>query len=353
MFTTPQQKVRVEFTLKTTLAATGLLLGLALTSPAAAVQCGDTIGPNQTATLQEDLLCDITTGGLVVIGPAEVHMDGHAIKCQDLNGIVPSGIEILGRDAKVYGSDNVVFGTVSDCFYGVGVRGEGHHTVENVMAERGREAGFYVASSKNTLRWNYTAQGPSGFVIGDQSRNNKLLDNAALFHDDKGFQIHGTKHQLQRNSAVLNEGHGFTVSGVGHKLTSNIADRNRGDGFGILGNHNHLKNNKAIGNVDGFAIEDVAKNTLTSNEAIENHDDGFDVQGGTLQTALLRNKSFHNGGSGIEVDGQQHKLVSNETLDNNQGNYPDAFDLADENPNCGTNTWKDNTFGTANQPCIQ
>lgn len=65
------------------------------------------------------------------------------------------------------------------------------------------------------------------------------------------------------------------------------------------------------------------------------------------------NKSFHNGGSSVEVDGQQHKLVSNETRDNNQGNYPDAFDLTDENPDCGTNTWKDNTFGTASQPCIQ
>ncbi|MGH8006978.1 MAG: hypothetical protein ACREQ3_08205 [Candidatus Binatia bacterium] len=29
------------------------------------------------------------------------------------------------------------------------------------------------------------------------------------------------------------------------------------------------------------------------------------------------------------------------------------FDLKDQIPNCGTNTWKRNSFGTASQPCIQ
>jgi hypothetical protein len=38
---------------------------------------------------------------------------------------------------------------------------------------------------------------------------------------------------------------------------------------------------------------------------------------------------------------------------NNQGNASFAFDLNDLTPNCGTNTWKNNAFGTASQPCVQ
>jgi hypothetical protein len=47
-------------------------------------------------------------------------------------------------------------------------------------------------------------------------------------------------------------------------------------------------------------------------------------------------------------------LTNNVAVGNNQGNSLYAFDLLhDHRPNCGTNTWKKNTFGTASQLCIQ
>jgi hypothetical protein len=325
----------MRFTLKSALATTSLLLGLAMASPAAAVQCGDTIGPNQTVTLQADLLCDLTTGGLTVIGPAEVHLAGYDIKCQDLTqtGAVPVGIEILGRKAKVYGSSDNVFGIVSDCFYGGAVRGEGRHTVEGVMVQRGHEAGFYVASGKNTLRQNYTDQGPYGFVVEGQSTNNKLFDNFAIFHGHNGFHIHGSKHQLQRNTAALNEGDGFRVNGVGHKLRGNLADRNGFDGFDVQG--------------------DAQQVTLQQNRATANGKEGFEVSG--QKHRLTQNLAYENENSGIDVedDASNIVLMRNEALDNNQGNDPDSFDLTDQTPDCDTNTWKNNTFETASQPCIR
>src|SRR5262245_47138880 len=112
MIMTRQQKAK---TIKNTLAAAGLLLGLALASSAAAVQCGQPIGPNQTVTLQADLVCDDNTGGLTVTGPATVNLNGHTIRCVDTNqdGVAPNGLFILGQEAKVRD------GIVDSCSYGV------------------------------------------------------------------------------------------------------------------------------------------------------------------------------------------------------------------------------------------
>ncbi len=328
MFTTPQQKVRVEFTLKTTLAATGLLLGLALTSPAAAVQCGDTIGPNQTVTFQANLFCDDNTGGLTVIGPAEVQMNGYAIWCQDTDqdGFVPIGLRILGQEAQVHG-----YGVIADCTYGVYVEGQGRHTVENIKTQRSHTFGFLVESAKNMLRRNTTERGRFGFNVGANS--NTLIDNVAILQDEDGFLIDGHKHQLRRNYAYGNEGDGFNIYGKGHKLSENRAENSGSDGFDLQ---------------EG----DAKKVTLHKNLAILNRQDGFQISG--HQHKLVQNGAYRNQHDGIQVHDASHiKLIGNEALDNNQGAYPGIFDLKDLTPNCNTNTWKDNTFGTASQPCIQ
>src|SRR5262249_18246121 len=226
--TTVQRKAKSsEFTLKTTLAAAGLLLGVTMASPAAAVQCGDTIGPDVTETLSGSIICDNTTAALIIVGPAKVDLTNFTILCDDIDhdNIRPSGLVILGKGAKVQG------GSVAGCSYGVSVEGEGHHTVENVQVELSQLHNFFVGSSKNILRRNQATRGLVGFVTGNQSYGNKLLENVAEANN-MGFGVdEGNRHQLHRNYAHANTGAGFSISGDEHTLTENESEDNRSFGF--------------------------------------------------------------------------------------------------------------------------
>jgi parallel beta-helix repeat protein len=289
------------------------------------VQCGDTIGPNQTVTLQENLYCD-DNPGLTVIGPAEVHLNGHTIHCTNPVGAMRNGLFILGKKAKVHG------GIIDECLYGVYVEGQGHHTVEDVAVVYNFEVGFLVGSDKNTLRRNETVFGRYGFVV--RATGNILLDNSANRHGKDGFVIDGNKHQLLQNLADENDGDGFSIYGVGHKLTENVARYNSFDGFDLQEGH-------------------AKKITLHKNLALNNGQDGFQISG--KHHKVLENEAKNNAHDGIQVhEANNIKLIGNVVLDNNQANYPTIlFDLKDLTPNCDTNTWKKNTFGTASQPCIQ
>jgi parallel beta-helix repeat protein len=332
MFTTRQRKTKgTACTLKNTLATAGLLLGLVLASPAVAVQCGDTIGPNVSVTLSESLICDSTTNyvALTIIGPAEVHLNGFTIQCHDTNqdGVVPtSGLFLDGHNAQVHGS-----GIVKDCFVGVAVSGEGRHLVKNVETQNNREMGIAVLSAKNTLRGNKASTSRYGFVVGLSSDSNTLIENTAA-GNKVGFIIDGYKQQLRRNVADTNVEDGFRIYDDKHTLIGNRAERN---------------------SVNGFAVQEAGiEITLRKNVASNNGQDGFQISGQGHK--LIENEASANRGNGIQVHEANHiKLMNNVALANNQDHSLDAFDLADEIPNCDTNTWKQNTFGTANQPCIQ
>lgn len=329
MTTTSQQKAkRSEFTLKTTLVAAGLLLGLTLASPATAVQCGDTIGPNVTETLTGSITCDNDTAALTIVGPAAVDLTNFTILCDDANhdNRRPSGLVILGQEAKIQG------GAVVGCSSGVSVEGEGSHTVENVQVEFSRLHNFFVGSSKNILRRNQATRGLVGFVTGNQSYGNRLLENVAE-ENNLGFGVDfGNKHQLHRNYAYANVNAGFSISGEEHTLTENKAEDNIRF---------------------GFFLPFAEKVILRQNQALRNGNVGFAINGGE-QLKLIENVARLNGADGITLMyTSESKVINNVASDNNQDNTPVAFDLNDNTPNCDTNTWKDNTFGTANQPCIQ
>jgi hypothetical protein len=330
MTTIRQEKATATgFTLKHTLAAAGLLLGLAIASPAAAVQCGDVIGPNVTVALSGSISCDNTTNpALTIVGPAKVDLSQFTILCNDVNqdGTPPTGLRILGQKAQVHG------GFPSGCYDGVDVEGEGRHTVKNVRAESSRIHGFFITSTKNILRQNRAMIDKYGFVVGGNS--NTLLDNTAdISHSDTSFKIEGNNNRLRRNFAGGSNFDGFSIFGEGNKLTENEA---RGNG------------------VDGFDVQEgAAKITLRKNFARNNGDDGFEISG--QQHKLIENEASDNIANGILAHEASHiTLLGNVALDNNQANYPTIlFDLKDLTPDCSTNTWKHNTFGTASQPCIQ
>lgn len=375
MLTTSQQKVRsISGLLKKTLIAAGLLYSLTFTSLAAAVQCGDTIGPNVTVTLSGSLACDDTLPSLIIVGPAEVDMTALSIVCDDANQDqnVPPGVVLIGKGAKVRG------GAIVGCSYGVYLSGKGNHTVEHMDVASNRLAGFYVQSSDNTLQENYAAGNETGFQTGEDTHHNKLRRNSAVSNQIGFYLPRGVKHKLDRNTASANLDSGFwIVGGEEHKLTENTAEHNR-SGFDIDGVKHHLRRNVAsFSDSDGFTIFGE-EHHLTQNEARDNIGDGFNIQDNTANITLQRNVSSHSeNGDGFKLSGQEHQLLHNEATrnwrdgidiqpdatgivltrnnarDNNKASSMTIFDLTDWSFNCGTNMWKSNTFGTASQPCIQ
>jgi parallel beta-helix repeat protein len=113
-------------------------------------------------------------------------------------------------------------------------------------------------------------------------------------------------------------------------LEGNTATNSAG-GFELIGaNDNTVRDNTASGDFFGISVafgtgNDVRGNTVTGSV------------GGIVLGLVF---PF---GAGTATDND----VTHNTA---QGNGLDLFDI---NANCDSNTWKHNTFGTANQPCIQ
>jgi parallel beta-helix repeat protein len=156
---------------------------------------------------------------------------------------------------------------------------------------------------------------------------NLVCDNTADGYHDRGFSVESNKNQLDRNFAS-HSNLGFLLSGKGNKLTENEAADNTGVGFYVqFAEKITLRKNRVLRNAaSGFVIFFGEKNKLTENEARLNGQNGI-----------------------VLLNTNKNRLTHNVALDNNQSN----FDLTDQTANCGTNTWRENTFGTASQPCIE
>lgn len=107
-------------------------------------------------------------------------------------------------------------------------------------------------------------------------------------------------------------------------------------------------NTSTFNNQHGFTLNGGNNNTFYDNNSSNNGARGlllFTATGNNVRSNTLNN----NGQTGIAISsgtGTGNNLSKNTA----QGNG--TFDLEDGNPNCDSNTWTQNTFGTANQPCI-
>jgi parallel beta-helix repeat protein len=99
----------------------------------------------------------------------------------------------------------------------------------------------------------------------------------------------------------------------------------------------------------GFLLDGANNNTLRDNSA-SNSFIGIFLAIAAMGNDVRANTASGNGG-GI-VLGLFGSGVTDDDITHNTalGNETDLFDA---NPNCDSNTWKHNTFGSANQPCIQ
>jgi len=309
--------------------------------------CGAVLGPGGTFTLNADVgPCDDDSGpAAIVVISATLDLKGHTVSCQDFDWDgVPDGIVLLGQGARVKN------GTVAGCAEGVWVLGAGKNTVENIDAHSSTYDGIHVDSSRNTVKGNITHNnGEDGVHI--DSDNNRVEHNSSYSNDDDGFDIDGGlgKNQLFSNWAGWNDDDGFDVDTDDNRLSDNTASWNR-HGFDVDGGDlNVLQSNWATHNLEGIIVADTSKNQVLGNTVTDNTYDGINLRLGAYGTLVKSNAVHDNGADGIDLDwGATNNFVDHNTATGNGAN-----DLEDNNPACDANTWKSNTFGSANQGCIQ
>jgi hypothetical protein len=221
------------------------LLGLNLlgwVSPSmAAINCGDTIGPNESVVLTTDLQCS-DSPALILQGPkARLDMDDHELSCISTNN---NGIVLGGRGARLMN------GTVTGCKDGVRVRG-GSHTIKNMIATSNADDGFDMGglrgSSNNSLA-NIVAtdNGDSGIEVKDGSNGNQFTNTVAN-NNSNGIIIAGDNNQLTNTTASGNSVNGIEIvlGGEGNLLVNSVAVGN--GNFDLLDNNDpNCDNNSSI-----------------------------------------------------------------------------------------------------------
>ena len=325
------------------------LVGTVLAQPVAAahVSCGQTI--TQSTVLDSDLLaCE---RGLLIRGSnITLDLNGHTVSGQRQSGEGP-GITIEdGTGVVVQGPGRVALFDA-----GIYIVGGSGNTVQNVAVEE-----------NNRPRQPVFGDG----ILLDDSDNNRILNNAvrrngpfdgiglingASFNTISGNAVEGNNIGVVNASGVVvqQQDHGIRIEGPGsnNNTVSNNQVRGNGlDGISVFRANPPNNDNVITGNVvQGNGFHNLA----------HRRGNGIVVFGGNpsavnpLRTVISGNYVFGNAANGIRVESQQTQILNNRTGNNAQAalDPSTAFDLFDTNPNCDANTWRGNTYQTANPPC--
>ena len=302
------------------------LVATAFASPAAAVSCGDVLGPGGEFQLTEDLgPCDDATGPAVTVDSAFLDLNGFTITCSDTNpanAILPVGILVVGSKALVGN------GTVVGCQDGVEVAGEGRGRVGAMEVSGNSRFGVLVNSDKNLVGFmDSIANGVNGIQVdGDR---NVLFNIVADANGEDGIEVDGGKNKLFVNACTNNDD-GFDIDGTGNTLVSNLAG------------NNHV----------GFAVGG-ADNKLVKNSALANTTEGFELFLSSGSLKFVKNSATANGASGVLVSAPAEVVIKAVKTTATDNHIDSGFDIEELTPGCGAHLWKKSTFGTASDACVQ
>lgn len=299
------------------------------------------------------------------IGPCRG--DGIVIKANNVT-LNLGGHRILGADRRL------------GDFAGVHLLGVSGVTVTNGTIS-GFDAGVDIDfGSANTIR-HIRAQGNLGApdpgsslgdgIIATHSSGNKIIENAVTrngIYD--GIAVLGLdsnnnaiSRNLVKNSTDSNVGASFPGGGTGIIVNAFLEVENPRRGETNSGNA--IKDNLVTDNV-GPGISNIqnAKGVIRGNDSEHNgfYPDGSqnynDTGNGIGVRSLLRanpisndlvieNRTLNNAGAGISVASEANQIRSNYA---NGNLFADLFDV---DPNCDSNVWWDNTWGTGGirPPC--
>ena len=184
-----------------------------------ALECGDTIGPGEVVTLDEDINCPLTGPAfpaLILESSSILNLGGYTIDCG--TGL-RTGIQMEG------GGSVVKNGTVTRCENAVVVGGDGGHIVTKVTATDTFGSGVSVRSSNNEISYNRSLRNGLGYTAS--KNGNTFIANLAKDCRTAGFNVDGNNLILIKNRAIRNSGDGITVRfGSGLKMLHNTVKRN-------------------------------------------------------------------------------------------------------------------------------
>jgi parallel beta-helix repeat protein len=235
----------------------------------------------------------ITQCGTVISQP------GHYFLANDLSCFDQDGVDIVADHVDLMLNNHQISNVFQD-FFGQGI-----------------SVGIGVPSGNSHVHiiGPGTITGFEGGIRFEQVSFSSVEDVTSTFNFF-GFVVNGgfavgcnqscpsTKNSFQGNTATFNDQHGFTTNGA----TDNTF------------RDNNASNNSAGG---GILLFEASNNDVRANTTNGNGGAGIGVSVGTGNSIFL-NISQNNG----------------------------TFDLEDDNTNCDSDTWKNNTFGSANQSCI-
>jgi len=246
----------------------GLLVALALVAtPALAdVSCGSSVGRGETVTLTADVgPCD-GVDAVIVVDSGTLDLGGHTVRCADTNldGDLPQGVVLTGRKAKL------VNGTVAGCSNGVGLAGDGKHSVQGVTVTASTDDGIDIArGDKNRITGCTTSNnGSDGLYV--RTDKNRVTDHVTSMNGEDGVDIpsSGDKNKLLRLRAERNAGSGIEVGGSKNKVISGTATQNGGDGFLLGGSKNKVRGGVSSGSgetdIQGCSGNSVKKLAFTT-----------------------------------------------------------------------------------------
>lgn len=307
-----------------------VLAVLAGTTQATHITCGDTIGPNESAVLDEDLVC--VTPVLTIEGPAELDLNGFVVQCASHG----NGIEIFGKRAVLSN------GTVTRCGHAVAIWGVGGHRIENVAAIN-NNVGFIIneGSDNNRLHDNYAEDNHNGFVtIGNR---NRLKNNETIGGGGIGISTSGDHNRFKQNIST-NHHHGFSDHGFRNRYTFNFASGNDFHGFSDCCGSSKVTIKNNIASDNWFNGIDLTENdgVVSGNHVANNSRNGIYVIGDDW--IISGNQVKDNFDSGILMGSSAHNnlVTKNVVLGNG------LVDLQHWNtPDCGDSTWRNNIFETS------
>ena len=260
----------------------------------------------------------------------------------------PTAFEPISGDAGQQGLAKVITGTGG--MYTV--------TTNNVML-KGTFAGIIVAVDGAHV--NLT----QAIIDGSSGNTNSGIGIHLL--NRTGVHVNGGTVQDCNVGVLLGDAFANTGGGSDNHLNG-IVVRNsligagtsvEGDGIVINNGVNNHVNNNQVNNVGGSFLSvgirlwggsdnEVTGNTVQSLKPGTLPPAGLLLQGAD-NTAVHGNRVSNNPGNGIWAQiGALGNFISGNTALNNSGD-----DLRDDNTDCDNNIWQGNTFGTANQGCIQ
>ncbi|MDQ3973078.1 MAG: right-handed parallel beta-helix repeat-containing protein [Actinomycetota bacterium] len=349
----------------TVVTALAMLASMAFALPAQAghLSCGQVI--TEDTTLDADL-GPCPANGLII------EADGVKL---DLNGYTVFGTPDVGDGAGILvrGSREVKVtnGTVTQFDGGVVIEGGGANNVTGVVARDniGHSEGHPPAPG--------TRYGEGIAVEG--SSDNRIADNVVVnngpFAGIGLYERPDTDHPfpaapVERNAVMNNVVEDNQFCRVNRQTGARFCDN-----IGIrlepgVGPGNAVMNNEIRRNgLDGLSLFGDADDNAIMRNVVEGNGfwgavpgDGIRVFGSRNQ--VHQNRSFANRAAGISVGrrtGFPLGTLPNSPTGNPRGQFNDiirnqtgqnqVFDLWDGNPNCDQNTWRRNTFQTANQRC--